>query len=116
MSDQETTVAELKQLIRTFVDQRDWRQFHTPKNLVMALAVEVAELMEHFQWATAEESQQVVDDREKYEDVSDELADVLGYTLEIANQLDVDLSSSMRRKMVKNEAKYPQEKYRGRYR
>jgi len=114
-NDQTTTVAALREMIREFVDERDWRQFHTPKNLSMALAIEVGELMEHFQWLTPEASRELTDDREQVQAVSEELADVLCYALAIANELEIDVATAMREKMVKNREKYPAEEYRGRY-
>ena len=81
----------------------------------MALAIEAAELMEHFQWITTEASRGLAGDRDKLSAVCDELADVLCYTMALANELDVDLSQSLRQKMLKNEAKYPAHEYRGRY-
>ncbi len=115
MSDQQTSVAELREMVRRFVDARDWRQFHSPKNLSMALAIEAAELMEHFQWITTEASRELADDSVKRQAVGEELADVLCYALAIANELNLDVASAMREKMKKNERKYPAEEYRGRY-
>jgi NTP pyrophosphatase (non-canonical NTP hydrolase) len=114
MSDSQTTVAELRQLINAFVDQRDWRQFHSPKNLSMSLAIEVAELMEHFQWITTEDSRQIVEQPDQISQVADELADVLCYVLAMANELNLDLSQAVRQKMAKNEQKYPPDQFRGR--
>ncbi len=115
MADQDTTVAELRKLVDTFVEQRDWHQFHSPKNLAMSLAIEAAELMEHFQWITCEASRSIAEDSNKLEEVSDELADVLCYALAIANELSIDVATAMRGKMVKNEAKYPIQEFRGRF-
>ncbi len=116
MADDETTIAELRQIVRRFVDERDWRQFHAPKNLVMSLAIEVAELMEHFQWIDVETSRTAVESSpERRAEVSDEVADVLCYLLALANELDIDLSAAVEAKMVKNAAKYPAEEFRGRY-
>src|SRR5438094_3190760 len=115
MADSSTTIAELRQLVRQFVDERDWQQFHSPKNLSMSLAIEAAELMEHFQWIDAAESRRVGDDSAKLADVRDEMADVLCYLLAIANELQIDVSGAMREKMVKNAVKYPAELSRGRY-
>ena len=114
-SDDTTTVAELKQLIADFVAERDWSQFHSPKNVSMALAIEAAELMEHFQWLTTEESRQLPNDTAKLAAVGEELADVVGYSLALANELGLDLASAIRAKMVKNAEKYPADQYRGRY-
>ncbi len=115
MSDATTTLTDLRALIADFVDRRDWHQFHAPKNLAMSLAIEAAELMEHFQWISAEESRQVADDPARLAEVSDELADVLCYALAMANELRLDLSAAIRGKMAKNEQKYPADEYRGRY-
>jgi NTP pyrophosphatase (non-canonical NTP hydrolase) len=115
MKDQKTTVAHLRDMVREFVDERDWRQFHTPKNLSMALAIEAAELMEHFQWLTPKDSQALAADRAKLSEVADELSDVLCYGLALANELGLDISDSLARKMEKNRAKYPADEFRGRY-
>ena len=115
MSDASTTLADLRELVRRFVDERDWRQFHSPKNLSMSLAIEAAELMEHFQWIDAAESRQIGDDPAKLSEVRDEIADVLCYILALANELNLDLSTAIRDKMVKNATKYPATLSRGRY-
>ena len=115
MADDVTTIAQLREIVRCFVDERDWKQFHSPKNLSMALSIEAAELMEHFQWITTEKSRLVGTDPDRLGAVGEELADVLCYALAIANELDIDLSDAMRAKMKKNEHKYPADEYRGRY-
>jgi dCTP diphosphatase len=116
MSDSTTTVAELREVIRRFVDERDWRQFHAPKNIAMALAIEAAELMEHFQWMEPEASRELASDPAKLAAVGEELADVIGYGLALANELGIDVADAMRAKMVKNIQKYPADEFRGRYR
>lgn len=115
MSDQNTTLAELRQMVAEFVAARDWQQFHSPKNLAMSLAIEAAELMEHFQWLTTEQSREIGQRPEALTAVSEEIADVLCYAFALANELQIDLASAIRAKMVKNEEKYPAEKVRGRY-
>jgi NTP pyrophosphatase (non-canonical NTP hydrolase) len=115
MSDSETSVAELKRLVNDFVDRRDWHRFHAPKNLAMSLAIEAAELMEHFQWVSAEESRRAADQPDRLAAVGEEMADVLCYALAMANELGLDLSTAIRQKLAKNESKYPAEEYRGRY-
>ncbi len=100
-----TELIELRDALRQFAAARDWRKFHTPKNLAMALIVEAAELVEHFQWATAAESCALTP--EKALAVEDEIADVLIYLVELADVLDVDLVAAAKRKMAKNAEKYP---------
>ena len=102
---------ELRDRLRVFTQEREWDRYHTPKNLAMALIVEAAELAEHFQWLTAEESQSPQDG--KREKIRDELADVLIYLVELADTLDVDLAAAARDKIAKNALKYPVEKARG---
>ena len=114
-TDSRTTVAELRALVNEFVERRDWHQFHSPKNLAMSMAIETAELMEHFQWISMQQSRDVADDPQQLEAVADELADVTCYLLAMANELDLDLSTAVRRKMKKNRQKYPSAEYRGRY-
>jgi dCTP diphosphatase len=115
MSDSQTTVGELRELVRAFVAARDWGKFHSPKNLSMSLAIEAAELMEHFQWISPEASRQAGQDAARRNEIGEELADVLCYALALANELEVDVASIVRAKMQKNEAKYPPHEYRGRY-
>jgi dCTP diphosphatase len=115
MNDSTTTISELRENIRAFVAERDWEQFHSPKNLAMALAVEAAELMEHFQWIDIAESRRVAEDPAKLAAIGEELADVLSYTLALANSLGIDVASTHRDKMIKNVAKYPAEKFHGRF-
>ena len=115
MSDQTTTIESLRNEVQQFVDQRDWQQFHSPKNLSMALAVEAAELMEHFQWHTHEEAEAALQDAGKRAAVADELADVLIYSLSLANTLGVDVSTIVLEKLARNEHRFPVEKWRGRY-
>ena len=111
--DARTTVNDLRCRVEQFVAARDWHQFHSPKNLSMALAIEAAELMEHFQWLTAEQSRQVADQPQSLQPVAEELADVFCYALAMANQLGIDVSTTIGEKMKKNERKYPAEEYRG---
>ena len=106
---------DLREMVRQFVDERDWETFHAPKNVSMAMAVEVAELMEHFQWLTIDESRAIPGDAEKLQEVGEELADILCYGMALANTLGIDISETMRRKMERNRRKYPVEKYKGRF-
>ena len=115
MSDVERTIQELKDFMAAFVARRDWEQFHSPKNLAMGLAIETGELLEHFQWIGEEESRQVADDAEQMVQVQEEVADVLCYLLALANTMGIDLSEAFYQKMKRNDAKYPADKYRGKY-
>ncbi|NOZ38746.1 MAG: nucleotide pyrophosphohydrolase [Planctomycetes bacterium] len=115
MNDQTTTVEQLRKLVGDFVNERDWQQFHSPKNISMALAVEASELMEHFQWITIDASRALADDPEKLAAVGEELADVMSYSLAMANALGIDLAATIEAKMVKNALKYPAEEFRGRF-
>lgn len=103
------TIASLQLQFRQFVAERDWEQFHNPKNLVMALAGEVGELTEIFQWLTQEESAAVMDGEDRAVQVRDELADVFAYLIRLADVLDVDLELAFTEKMIKNARKYPAE-------
>lgn len=102
----------LRDRLRAFTREREWDRYHTPKNLAMALIVEAAELAEHFQWLTAEESQSLQDGG-KREKIRDELADVLIYLVELADTLEVDLVAAAQDKIAKNALKYPVDKARG---
>jgi len=102
---------ELRQRLRAFAAERDWEQFHSPKNLAMALIVEAGELVEHFQWLTQAQSLALAPD--KRELVAQELADVLIYLVRLADRLDVDLLAAAERKLALNAEKYPAERARG---
>src|SRR3989338_1525734 len=101
----------LREKLREFAAARDWDQFHSPKNLSMALMVEVAELMEHFQWLSEAQSANIaVEDKPA---IAEELADILLYLVRLADKLEVDLQQAALHKLEKNAAKYPAEKVRG---
>lgn len=101
----------LKNHLREFADTRDWNQFHSPKNLCMALSVEVAEITEHFQWLTEEQSRSL--SQEKLDEVATELADTLLYLVRLADRLEIDLLTAALKKMKTNEQKYPVDQSRG---
>lgn len=113
-SDATTTVADLRQHVLAFARERDWEQFHSPKNLSMALAAEAGELMEPFLWTSSEESRLLLQDPAKRARVADELADVVVYALEFANMTGIDVAAAIESKMRANAVKYPVEKARGR--
>lgn len=108
MSDE---LAGLRDRLREFARARDWDQFHTPKNLSMALIAEAAELVEHFQWLTPEQSADLPPD--KLAAVRHELADILVYLVRIADKLNVNLLAAAEEKMVINEHRYPADRVRG---
>jgi dCTP diphosphatase len=114
LTDSTATFAELKSRVLAFVRERDWEQFHSPKNLSMALAAESGELMEHFLWATPEQSRAIANEPAKRMKIADELADVVIYAMEFANMTGLDISAAIEAKMLANAKKYPVEKARGR--
>jgi NTP pyrophosphatase (non-canonical NTP hydrolase) len=108
MSDADTTIQDLRADIHQFNDDRDWHQFHTPKNLAASIAIEAAELLKHFQWTgepAPNQSPQLLE----------ELADVMIYCLTLSNVLGIDLSQAVRQKIARNAVKYPADEYRGRF-
>jgi NTP pyrophosphatase (non-canonical NTP hydrolase) len=107
MSNFDTTIAK----IRAFRDARDWMQFHNPKNLAISINLESAELLEHFQWTSMEESEAHA--RAAREEIAEEMADVAIYLFELADNLGIDLLSSVDAKLAKNESKYPVAKAKG---
>ena len=113
MAGEEKSLDHLRDALRAFISERDWAQFHSPKNLSMALSAEAAELMEHFQWLTEAESRALPP--ETREEVRMEMADVLLYLVRIADEVDVDLLAAALEKLERNRSRYPVEKSRGRH-
>lgn len=109
-SDHVTTVESLKDLVRGFISEREWAPYHTPKNVAASVAIEAAELLEHFQWEHPTPAQL---NRAKRDEIADEMADVLAYLLSLANVLEIDLAAALQRKMGKNRRKYPADRFRG---
>jgi NTP pyrophosphatase (non-canonical NTP hydrolase) len=105
------SLSDLAATLQHFADERDWEQFHSPKNLVMALGVEVAELAEHFQWLTQQQSMQLSPDKKQA--ISEELADVLIYLVRLADRLDIDLLAEAEKKVTLNAKKYPVDQSKG---
>lgn len=116
MRDDSTTVMDLRQLVATFVKERRWEKFHTSKNLATSIAIEAAELMEHFQWLTPAEVKTEMKRSKPRGEVADEMADILAYLLAMGNVLNIDLASALECKVAKNAIKYPVKRYRGRFR
>lgn len=102
---------ELQEAIDVFVEERNWAQFHSPKNLAMGIAVEAAEIMEHFQWCSCEDSYSL--ERSKRAEVANEIGDVLIYLLRLCEVLDMDPIEAARDKLALNREKYPVEKAKG---
>ena len=115
MRDGTTTVAALMKLVDDFVTARDWKPFHDPKNLSCSIAIEAGELMEHFQWLRTDQLEAVRHDEKKMQEIREEIADILAYVLSFADAMGIDLSSSLQAKMKKNEVRYPEEEYRGKF-
>jgi dCTP diphosphatase len=108
MSDATTTIQDLRTEIFRFNDEREWHQFHSPKNVAASIVIEAAELLEHFQWTDMPTADQM-------SGAAEELADVVIYCLVLADALGIDLSQAVRQKLTKNDAKYPADEYRGRF-
>ena len=101
----------LRTAIGAFIGERDWEQFHSPKNLAMALSVEVAEIIEHFQWLTEEQSRNLPP--EKLAEIREEIGDVMIYLIELAEKLDIDPIEAAKAKLEINERKYPADLVKG---
>ena len=115
LADATATIGEIKARVLAFARERDWEQFHAPKNLSMALAAEAGELMEHFLWDTPEASRtKVAEDAARRAKIEEDLADVVIYALEFANMTGIDVAAAIERKMTQNAAKYPVAKAKGR--
>ena len=110
-ADGSDALSSLREELRRFASERDWDQYHSPKNLAAALCVEAAELLEHFQWCTDDESKALP--AGQLAEVQEEMADVLLYLVRLADKLDVDLFEAANNKIVSNAQKYPVDKARG---
>ena len=113
MADSETTILELKNEIKKFCDERDWDQFHGPKELAIGISTEAAELLSIFRFKTAEQIKGILVDKSKREHVDEELADTLYFVIRFAQMYGFDLSDGLASKLEKNKKKYPVEKARG---
>jgi dCTP diphosphatase len=106
-------IREITEKIKKFRDDRDWMQFHDPKNMAVSIILEASELLEHFQWKTTEEVEQYI--KQNRTEIKDEIADTALYLFELADNLGINLIEAMEEKIKKNEMKYPVEKSRGRH-
>ena len=114
MGDDSVPVEDLRNRIREFVRERDWEQFHKPKDIAMSIGIEAGELLELFQWKTDNEIEEQLQDPSYKERLEDELADVVTFCLALANATGLDISTILENKLKKNHEKYPIEKSRGR--
>lgn len=105
--DNTTNIAELKEEVKEFVRTRDWKKYHTAKNLASSIMIESAELLEHFQWSNQEDIDLQIKDPKKKAEISAELADVLIYCLSFANHTEIDISEAIRKKMEINQFRFP---------
>ena len=115
MIDKETSMYALKNFVENFVKERDWSQFHSPKNISMALAIEASELMDIFKWDRNKDSKDKMLKDISSQEAIDELADILIYAIAFANRNNIDISSAIEQKMKKNENKYPVDQYKGHF-
>ncbi len=105
--DQQITLSTLKEVVAEFVAARQWQPYHNPKNLAASIGIESAELMEHFQWLTDNQSADLIQDPQAKAEIADELADVLIYCLSFANTTDIDISQAVITKLERNELRFP---------
>jgi NTP pyrophosphatase (non-canonical NTP hydrolase) len=106
-------ITQITEKIKKFRDERDWMQFHDPKNMAVSIILEASELLEHFQWKTTEEVEQYA--RKNQAEIKDEIADIALYLFELADNLGINLIDAMDQKLKKNEKKYPVEKAKGKH-
>ena len=111
--DSETTINEIKKWIQDFNDVRDWDKYHHPKELAISISLESAELLEHFQWKEKEPIKSMKANKELMQSIKNELSDIMIYSLNFANKLDIDMSEAIRKKIEENNRKYPADLARG---
>jgi NTP pyrophosphatase (non-canonical NTP hydrolase) len=114
MSDATVSVADLKAAVKDFIQKRDWEKYHNPKDLAESICIEAAELLEVFQWNSADEVRKKITEISELERIKEELADILIYCLSLANVTDIGVAEAITNKLKKNDAKYPASKFRGR--
>ena len=111
--DEQTNISELKEKLRKFALDRDWKEFHTPKDLAIGVCVEASEILEHFRFRNREVLKEYLSDPENKREISHEIADVFSFLIRLADELDIDLSEAVSEKMKKNEARFPLGKSNG---
>ncbi len=113
-NDKNTQIQELKDLLLEFREKRNWKQFHNPKDLAEAISIESGELLELFLWQTKEEVVNKINNNDEFKkEVEDELADIISFCINFANTTNIDISSVVKNKIIKNDKKYPKEKVKG---
>ena len=115
MTDKNTLINDLKIIVKEFVEERDWRQFHNPKNLSMSIAIESSELMELFQWLSKKKSIKAMSSGKLRNNAIDEVADVFIYLIAFCNENNIDIKQAIDQKMKKNKIKYPANVFKGRF-
>jgi dCTP diphosphatase len=111
--DENTTIEDLKLIVKEFVQKRDWQKFHTPRNLAESISIESAELLEIFQWSSVEDGSMIEYGKIIRERMREELADVFIYLISLSNTMEIDITEAINDKMKKNENKYPIDEFRG---
>jgi len=111
--DNETKIHELKEKVRKFCDDRDWDQYHNAKELAIGIVTEASELLDHFRFKSEKQIDEMFKNPEKHQEITDEMADVFYFLLRLAQRYDIDLTTELNRKMIKNEQKYPIDKVKG---
>lgn len=113
MKDSETTINEIKKLIKEFISEREWEKYHNPKNIAESICIESSELLELFQWRNTEESEKLIKNDKFKEKVSEEIADIIIFSLSMAIRANFDVTKAIIKKLKINKEKYPVEKYKG---
>ena len=115
MSDKNTNIEFLKNKIDHFINEREWKQFHSPKNLSMSISIEASELMEIFQWSSLNDSEDIMKTKDLRQHAVEEVADILIYSIAFCNHNNIDISEAILQKIKKNIEKYPVSKYKGKF-
>jgi len=115
ISDETTTIDEMKNRIKEFIDERDWRKYHKPKDIAVSISIEASELMEIFQWLSDEEVDELTNSPSSRKSIRFELADIMSYVLILSIALNIDLSRAVFEKISRNEMKYPVDRVRGKH-
>jgi len=113
MSDNEKTISHLKEKVRMFCEERDWDQFHNAKELAIGIVTEASELLEHFRFKSEKQVNEMFENKSKKQELAEEMADVLYFLVRLAQRYDIDLTTELDKKIMKNNEKYPVDKVKG---